>query len=60
MIQVWFRQAASPRQGNKAALYHLYQHFGWTDLIYTHISGRVAGGGQDIATQGRQLERLNI
>jgi len=24
-----------------AALHHLYQHFGWTDLIYTHISARV-------------------
>jgi ribulose-5-phosphate 4-epimerase/fuculose-1-phosphate aldolase len=27
-----------------AALHHLYQHFGWTDLIYTHISARVPDG----------------
>jgi ribulose-5-phosphate 4-epimerase/fuculose-1-phosphate aldolase len=26
-----------------AACYHLIQHFGWTDLIYTHISARVPG-----------------
>lgn len=26
-----------------AALYRLYVHFGWTDLIYTHASARVPG-----------------
>jgi len=25
---------------NLAACYHLVAHFGWTDLIYTHISAR--------------------
>lgn len=26
-----------------AALYRLFAHYGWTDLIYTHISARVPG-----------------
>ena len=26
---------------NLAACYRLVEHFGWTDLIYTHISARV-------------------
>jgi len=26
-----------------AALHRLYQHFGWTDLIYTHLAARVPG-----------------
>ena len=26
-----------------AALYRLVAHYGWDDLIYTHISGRVPG-----------------
>ena len=26
-----------------AACYRLVEHFGWTDLIYTHISARVPG-----------------
>lgn len=26
-----------------AALHHLYVHFGWTDLIYTHLTHRVPG-----------------
>jgi ribulose-5-phosphate 4-epimerase/fuculose-1-phosphate aldolase len=28
---------------NLAACYRLVEHFGWTDLIYTHISARVPG-----------------
>src|SRR6516225_2597678 len=28
---------------NLAACYRLIEHFGWTDLIYTHISARVPG-----------------
>jgi ribulose-5-phosphate 4-epimerase/fuculose-1-phosphate aldolase len=28
---------------NLAACYRLVDHFGWTDLIYTHISARVPG-----------------
>ena len=30
---------------NLAACYRLVEHFGWTDLIYTHISARVPGEG---------------
>src|SRR5258707_422589 len=26
---------------NLAALYRIFAHYGWTDLTYTHISGRV-------------------
>src|SRR6266849_5343452 len=26
-----------------SALYHLFVHYGWTDLTYTHISARVPG-----------------
>jgi len=28
---------------NLAACYRLHAHYGWTDLIYTHISARVPG-----------------
>ena len=28
---------------NLAACYRLVDYFGWTDLIYTHISARVPG-----------------
>src|SRR5258708_21464943 len=28
---------------NLAACYRLIEHFGWSDLIYTHISARVPG-----------------
>lgn len=28
---------------NLAALYRLFDHFGWTDLTYTHLSARLAG-----------------
>jgi ribulose-5-phosphate 4-epimerase/fuculose-1-phosphate aldolase len=31
------------RRVDLAALYRLFVHFGWTDLIYTHISARVPG-----------------
>ena len=30
---------------NLAACYRLIEHFGWTDLIYTHISARVGVAG---------------
>ncbi len=45
--------AASPEMGHTAAewrvrvdlaaLYRLFAHYGWTDLIYTHITARVPG-----------------
>src|SRR5260221_12956708 len=43
------RRAARPNMNpaewaqriNLAACYRLVEHFGWTDLIYTHISARV-------------------
>ena len=31
------------RRIDLAALYRLFVHYGWTDLIYTHISARVPG-----------------
>jgi ribulose-5-phosphate 4-epimerase/fuculose-1-phosphate aldolase len=31
---------------NLAACYRLVAHYGWTDLIYTHISARVPGEGE--------------
>ena len=36
-----------------AALYRLYVHFGWTDLIYTHASARGARGTGKLPDQAR-------
>ena len=33
------------RRTDLAALYRLFQHYGWTDLIYTHITARVPETG---------------
>jgi len=41
------RHVVTPREQdvrvNLAALHRLYVHFGWTDLIYTHLTARVPG-----------------
>ena len=41
------RHAVTPQEQdvrvNLAALHRLYVHFGWTDLIYTHLTARVPG-----------------
>jgi ribulose-5-phosphate 4-epimerase/fuculose-1-phosphate aldolase len=41
------RQRVAPEEWearvNLAACYRLHAHYGWTDLIYTHISARVPG-----------------
>jgi ribulose-5-phosphate 4-epimerase/fuculose-1-phosphate aldolase len=37
------RPAEWEQRVNLAACYRLVEHFGWTDLIYTHISARVPG-----------------
>src|SRR5260370_16820484 len=37
------RPAEWEQRVNLAACYRLVEHFGWTDLIYTHIPARIPG-----------------
>ena len=34
-----------------AACYRLFVHYGWTDLIFTHLSARVPWGGRSVPDQ---------